>query len=87
MSESINWTNIEEYVWKIKRHLMNRYGATDAEYSIEPLRWYISTGRASADFLHRLIASRPFMIARLLHKNGSYEEILERIKAYIYGKK
>ncbi len=53
---------------------------------IAPLRWYIASGRASRDFLLRLLAIRPAYIARILISGGSDQEVMEKIKRKVYGK-
>ena len=44
-----------------------------------PLTWYIDTGRASTEFLRRLLGSKPYLVARRLKKGGTYDETLQRI--------
>ena len=79
----ISRTLIESSLWAIERHLMGKYGCDTAASDMEPLKWYISTGRASGYFLHNLLFCRPYMIARKLHEGGSYDQVLERIKQYM----
>lgn len=80
---SISATTIDTMLWHIQRELMHRYGCDRAARDIAPLRWYIDTGRASADFLRSLFAAKPFMVARKLHMGGSDEEVIARVKSYI----
>ena len=56
-----------------------------AESLVEPLEWYVKTGRASCDFLHRLIKVKPFMIARRVAEGGSTDEVMDRIKSLVYS--
>ena len=74
---------IDNYLWSVERYLMQRYGSRIAELDVDPLRWYILTGRASAEFLLRLKQVKPFMVARKLHEGGSYDEAISRIKSYL----
>ena len=74
---------IDNFIWKTKLYLMRKYGCDAADREISPLAWYINTGRASVPFLKALIASKPFMVARILHKGGSDDEIISRVKAYV----
>ena len=80
-------TEIECGMWLIKVYMMEKYGCDAADREFYPLEWYIETGRASAQFLERLFNSKPyvkpFMIGRILHKGGSVDEAIGRIKAYI----
>ena len=80
---NINQTSIETCIWHIYRHLMIKYGSYEADYAIEPLKWYIRTGRASTDFLRALIKAKPFMVARKLYEGGSTDEVVARVKKYI----
>lgn len=73
----------DDYLWDIKKYLMNKYGVDQAERDIDPLAWYIKTGRASVRFLNLLYKKKPFLIARKLHGGGSYDDIINSIKVYI----
>jgi len=75
-------TGIETGLWHIHRCLL-KYGVDEANREMEPLEWYVWTGRASATFLKELFAAKPFMIARKLHAGGSTDEIIRRIKKYL----
>ena len=70
---------IDNCLYNIQKCLMDRYGATAAEQEMYPLRWYIYTGRASVPFLKSLFAQKPSVIANILHKKGSDEEVLHNI--------
>ena len=50
---------------------------------VYPLRWYVATGRASAPFMKSMLTIRPDVIARLLLKGGSDQEVMDRIKAKV----
>lgn len=80
---TVNINTIDDYIWKVQKSIMKNHGCTIAENDICPLVWYIDTGRASTLFLKKLMAAKPFIIARKLHKGGSYDEIIDRIKEYI----
>ena len=79
----MNQTTINAMLWNIQRYLMDRYGVDTSYRDIAPLTWYVNTGRATIDFLKKLMAAKQFMIARKLHEGGSYEEAVARIKKYI----
>lgn len=80
----ITATTIETMLWHIQRELMDRYGVDASNREISPLKWYINTGRASTEFLHKLYAyGKPFMVARRLHQGGTDEEIIKRIQKLI----
>ena len=82
-SIEVNATSTDTCLWHIQRHIMQRYGVDESQRDMAPLKWYIFTGRASLDFMRRLLAAKPFMVARKLHMGGSDEEVLDRVKAYI----
>lgn len=77
------WNRIDDYIWKVQKNLMDKYGVNEAERDIDPLKWYIYTGRASTGFINLLLCAKPFMIARKLHMGGSVDEAIDRIKIYI----
>lgn len=71
--------SLSDYLWTLRCYLTDRYGITTAMMDLAPLSWYINTGRASREFASALINAKPFMVARRLHKGGSYDEALERV--------
>lgn len=83
MQKQISATAIDKCLWEIKWYLMRKYTTQEAERDVEPLHWYITTGRAPSDFLRSLINAKPFMIARKLHNAGTYDESIETIKSYL----
>ena len=80
---SIHPKTIECGLWAIERYLMQKYGCDAAARDMEPLKWYINTGRASVSFISRLLICKPFMIGRILHEGGSYDEMILRVKNYV----
>lgn len=80
---SVNSTSIETFLWNVQRELMDRYGVDTAKREIEPLRWYVDTGRASTPCIKKMMEAKPFMLARKLHQCGSTSEIINRILKYI----
>lgn len=83
MSNSISRTAIDEHVWLITRYLWERYGLDSGNRMVSPLNWYISTGRASVDFLHKFVAAKPCVIGRILAKGGADDDILRAIRGRI----
>ena len=51
--------------------------------AIRPLSWYVNTGRAPTPFIKTMLRIRPDVIARLLLKGGSDQEVIERIKTKV----
>lgn len=70
---------IDTMLWHIQREDMVRHGCDQAERDMMPLNWYINSGRASVAFLRCLIHTSPCMVARDLHKGGSYDEVINRV--------
>lgn len=79
----VNRNTIDGCIWNIKKVLMEKYGTMAADREIAPLVWYIETGRASTPFLEKLIAKKPYIVARRLHAGGSDMEIIARVKVCI----
>ena len=76
-------TTYESALWMIERSLRQRYGIDQAERDLDPLAWYVRTGRASTEFIKRLASAKPFMVARRLQEGGSYEDAIRRVKKLI----
>jgi len=80
----ISNTLIDTCLWAIYRYLMSKYGVDVANVDFAPLSWYVKTGRASTDFLRRLAVAKPFMIGRILHRCGTTDEAVQKMKEYLY---
>ena len=70
---------------EILSYLMKRYGVDAAYRLISPLEWYVNTGRASVEFLHRFYDAKPFVVARVLCAGGSDQEIVDHLKVKLRG--
>ena len=73
----------EKFIIKIETYLMRKYGVDQASRDLYSIQWYVRTGRASMEFIKKLCACKPFMIARLLHEGGSVDEQISRVRAYV----
>jgi len=82
---AVTQTAIDCTINMILRESMNRYGVDQAYRDIALLTWYINTGRASVEFLRNLIESKAYLIARRLHKGGSDDEVLARLREYFHA--
>lgn len=80
---SIGYTIIDNYIWKVQLYLMKKYGCDEAERDMDPLKWYIRSGRATITELYSLLEAKPFMVGRLLHEGGSWQEAIDRVLIYI----
>lgn len=81
---AISATRIDNKVWDIKYGLIKMHGVDEADRLTAPLEWYISTGRASAGFLGKLIDSDTKEIVKLLDKGGTTEKAIDNVKKYLY---
>lgn len=81
---SVSCDNIEMYLFDLKMH-MQKKGVTYAEAAelAYPIDWYIGTGRASCEFMHKLIESKLFIVARKLMLGGTIDEAIGRVKEYL----
>lgn len=73
----------DAYIWAVEKYLMQKYGVDAMYRMIDPLTWYINTGRASATFLQMLVQEKPFVIGRILAKGGSHDDIVRKIRKKI----
>lgn len=83
MEIAVTKTSTETCLWSIERELMKRYGVDQGRRFIDPLCYYINTGRASVEFIRLLIQAKPFMVARKLAAGGSTEDAIKRVQSYI----
>jgi len=73
-------TRSEIYLYNVLGCLMKRHTADEAYRILDPLQWYISTGRAPGSFLRLLYESDPDAIASVLEQEGTVEESIVRVK-------
>ena len=83
--EMISRTVIGDYTFNVWKYIAGRESTMMADKLISPLTWYIDTGRASADFLNKLIDTKYFVIARVLMKAGitSDDSVIAAVKQKI----
>lgn len=79
----ISRTLIDSYLWRVQKSIMDKRGVDESYRLMDPLLWYVNTGRASVVFLGKLIERKPYMIARILMKGGSHDDVIRAIKNYI----
>ena len=80
---SINADGLDRYLWDVRVETIRVLGTDRGCNVMYPLTYYISTGRASVEFLHKLISKSPVVIARILMAGGSDDQIISRIKKSI----
>lgn len=79
----VSQTMIDNTLWAIRTSLWKKYGIDEAQRIIDPILWYINTGRATMSFLGLMVQNKPYLIGRVLAKGGSYDEAIQRVKEYI----
>lgn len=80
-------TKSERILMTYHTRLMKKHGVLASERMMTPLNWYINTGRASTDFIHRLDNAKPREVVAILEQDGSVEDILGRLKVLLYNLK
>lgn len=85
MYVSIAYENVDAAMWRIQMVMARKYGLTidRSAQLMGPLHWWVRTGRATPDFLRRMIICKPYLIARRLMLQESDEEIVRQIKKCI----
>jgi hypothetical protein len=76
----ISRTVFDNKIWEVQKYLMGKYGCDRGTVLIDPLKWYINTGRASVYFLHAFLNTKVYMTARRLAKAGTHDEIIDSLK-------
>ena len=79
---TINVYSIDEYLWDVQKSMWKTLTMNETSVAIDPLKYYVKTGRASTAFLRKLIQVKPYVMARYLIKirNNSVDHAIELIK-------
>lgn len=77
-------TKSEYIIRSYEKQLWKKHGITEGSNLLYPLAWYINTGRASADYIHRLAEADPKKVTAILEKDGSVQDVLDRLKVLLY---
>lgn len=73
-----------DFIHKAAMYGASKIGLDESHRIMDPLVWYISTGRASYEFTARLAAKKPYRVFQVLHKaGGSYDDAIQAIKQYL----
>lgn len=80
-------TKSEELLMMYHTALMKKHGILGAERLLTPLSWYISTGRASMDYIRKLDNADPKKVISILEQEGSVEDTLGRLKVLLFDLK
>lgn len=85
--KAVSSNTIEEMIYCIKSKLYKKYTIAESERYISPLVYYISTGRASTDFLRLLInlteRQKSTIANRLVKSYGNDKAVIDSICQYI----
>lgn len=74
----------EEYIFRVIMAGAKKHGIDSATRIVDPLTWYVTTGRASCSFLAALAKKRPHLVYNVLCKaTGSHDGALAALKAYL----
>ncbi len=80
----MSYDTFDNYIFKAAMYGSRTISLDDAQRVLEPLEWYVKTGRASCDFMRKLAAKKPYRIFQILHKvGGSYEDAIQAVKQYL----
>lgn len=74
---------VEKKLWEIYFWLCRKHISLEASKLLDPLKWYVGTGRSTLEFDKRLVNARTYMIGRILEKDGSVQEVVDRVKKYL----
>lgn len=85
-----DWKNIivskaseDDFIHAVRMKLWEKCGTRLGDNLLYPLAYHIFTGRATLEFEKRLLATRPYLIARDLSSGGSDADIIRKIKKRI----
>lgn len=70
---------IDQYIWMVTKWLMERYGVDEGCRLVDPLSWYVRTGRSTLEWEKALLKVKPFVIARICAKDLSYDDTIKLI--------
>lgn len=82
----VNYNTIDNTLFAIKKRLFASYSVDNATRIIEPLCWYITTGRAPTDFLCKLVNANSRQLTTIsnrLAKHGSYDDAIASVRQYL----
>lgn len=80
----MSYDTFDNYIFTAAMYGSRTVSLDEAQRVLEPLEWYVKTGRASCDFMRKLSAKKPYCIFRVMHKTGgSYEDAIQAVKQYL----
>lgn len=78
-----NYAGLEAYTHDVKMFLAKKHGIDAAERMIDPLTWWVFTGRATLTECKALVEKRPYVIGKILEKGGTINNQVDAIKRKI----
>lgn len=85
--KTVSTNTIDDMIYSIKSKMCRNHTIAESEKYISPLVYYISTGRASTEFLRILInlteRQKSTIANRLVKNYGNDKEAIESICQYI----
>ena len=81
---NVSYTVVDNKIWEIQMWLVQheRWTLDTAQRFMAPLRWYVSAGRASVEFLRALVTAKTFVVGRVLVKqNSAFADYSETVAA------
>ena len=77
----MSYDTFDNYIFTAAMYGSRTISLDDAQRVLEPLEWYVKTGRASCDFMRKLATKKPYRIFQIMRKTGgSYEEAIQAVK-------
>lgn len=76
-------TKSERILREYESKLWKNHGITEGSRLLYPLNWYINTGRASTQFIHKLAEANSKKVIAILEQNGSVEDVIARLKEFL----
>lgn len=81
---NMSYDAVCNYIHKAVMYGASHIGFDASAQVMEPLAWYINTGRACYEFTARLATKKPYRIFQVLHKaGGSYDDAIGAVKRYL----
>ena len=83
----MNYNATDEYIFRVIMAGAKKHGLDNATRVVDPLLWYISTGRANYSFLAALAKCNPHLVYNVLYKAaGSHDSALIALRTYVMSR-
>lgn len=80
----MDYNATDEYIFRVIMAGAKKHGLDNAARVVDPLLWYITTGRANYSFLAALAKCKPHLVYNVLYKAaGSHDSALAALIAYV----